>query len=287
MPELNSEQIGKLRAYELSILDNFIEVCNVLGLRYFIVQGTLIGAIRHKGFIPWDDDIDVGMFRKDYDVFVENARQYLPENIFLQTHGTDPGYMHSFAKLRNSDTTFIELSCKNIDMNHGIYIDIFPFDYYPDNRLAGIWYDARKLLIRYRVRENYYIPSDSNPSVKNSIRWILKRISKILYPTIEIALKKQEYMYRSVPLSKRLINNGSPWGNKERIPVEWMDNTVTVQFESFSVEAPQDYDSYLRNVYGDYMKMPPEEKRIPHHYLYKLDFKRSYKTYLTDAQESI
>lgn len=286
MPELNSEQMNKLRTYELSILDKFIEVCDALGLRYFIVQGTLIGAIRHKGFIPWDDDIDVGMLRKDYDVFVENAQQYLPENIFLQTHCTDPGYTHSFAKLRNSDTTFIEMSCKNITMNHGIYIDIFPFDYYPDNMLAGMWYDARKLLIRYRVRENYYIPSDANPSVTNVVRWILKQISKLLYPTIEIALAKQEHMYRSIPFSKRLINNGSPWGNKERIPVEWMENTVTVQFESIPVKAPQGYDSYLRNVYGDYMKLPPEEKRIPHHYLYKLDFDRSYKTYLTDAQRS-
>lgn len=277
--KLTPEQIKQLREKELELLKMFVVICNQLQLNYFIVQGTLLGAVRHQGFIPWDDDIDVGMLRKDYEIFLEKASEYIPENYFLQTYETDPEYTHCFAKLRNSQTTFIETTCKNRKMNHGIYIDIFPFDYYPDGKLRGILFDLKKLIIRYRIREVYYIPSDEAVSMINIIRKILKLLSKCCYKTVEDALKKQQQLYTGIKKSKYLINNGSPWGNRERIPSEWMEEYTEMDFEGLSVKAPARYREYLQRVYGDYMTLPPAQKRVPHHYISAIDFEKSYCEY--------
>lgn len=124
MEQTNQTDLDKLKLIELDILNETISVCKKLNIRYYVLGGTLLGAVRHKGFIPWDDDIDIGMLRSDYDVFVEKAPQYLSKHLFLQTHKTDPQFFHGFAKIRNSDTIFIETVCKTKKMNHGIYSTI-------------------------------------------------------------------------------------------------------------------------------------------------------------------
>ena len=125
---LSTEQLNELKKSELEIFKSFLTVCEKLNVKYYLVEGTLLGAVRHKGFIPWDDDIDVGMLREDYELFIEKATEFLPENLFLQTYITDTEYSHGFAKIRNSQTTFIESNVRDCKINHGIYIDIFPLD---------------------------------------------------------------------------------------------------------------------------------------------------------------
>ena len=127
----NKIDIEKLKGIELQLLDAFVSACEQLNIDYYILAGTLIGAVRHKGFIPWDDDIDIGMFRKDYDIFLEEGQKLLPKDVFLQTFITDKEYPTYFAKLRKSNTTFIEKSVSKLKMNHGVYLDIFPLDYFP------------------------------------------------------------------------------------------------------------------------------------------------------------
>ena len=97
----------QLQVAVLDIFKEFLCVCEKLNLKYYLLGGTLLGAVRHKGFIPWDDDIDVGMLREDYEVFLAHAQELLPDHLFLQTYKTDPGYHHVFAKIRNSNTTFL------------------------------------------------------------------------------------------------------------------------------------------------------------------------------------
>ena len=123
-----SKTFLELKKIELEMFKYYLAICEKHDLKYFLIGGTLLGAVRHKGFIPWDDDIDIGMPRPDYEKFLLVAQKELPEHIFLQTHNTDIEYPNCFAKLRNSDTTFIETSCKKLKINHGIYIDIFPLD---------------------------------------------------------------------------------------------------------------------------------------------------------------
>ncbi len=270
--ELTNAQIEKLREKELELLKIFISVCGELQLNYFIVEGTLLGAVRHGGFIPWDDDIDVGMLREDYERFISQAPALLPEGIFLQTRQSDPEYPQCFAKLRNANTVFMETTCKNLNINHGIYIDIFPFDFYPDGKLGGFAFDFEKLLIRYRVREIYYIPSDNTLSAANIVRRIIKTIAKCRYKSVDSALERQEKLIRKFGNTRRLINNGSPWKNRERVDKNWLCETTVLSFEGLEVNAPADYDSYLKNVYGDYMELPPAEERIPHHFISQIDF---------------
>lgn len=277
--KLTTEQMELLKEKEIELLKIFITVCDELNLNYFIVQGTLLGAVRHQGFIPWDDDIDVGMFRKDYNIFLKKASEYIPDGFFLQTHETDPAYFQCFAKLRNTNTTFLETTCKNLKMNHGIYIDIFPFDYYPDQNIASKIFNLKKLLIRYRLREMYYIPSDHTFSFKNILRSFLKLASKCCFPTEEEAFICQEKMLNCLKSGKHIINNGSPWGMRECVPAKWLQKTILLKFEGILVKAPAMYDQYLTHVYGDYMKLPPKNQRIPHHYISAIDFEHSYQRY--------
>ena len=121
--------IKRIQSREMELFRAFISVCEKLELPYFLNAGTMLGAVRHNGFIPWDDDIDVAMLRSDYEIFLSRAQELLPENMFLQTIDTDPEYLHNFAKIRHNETTFIESSVKSRHIHHGLYLDIFPLDY--------------------------------------------------------------------------------------------------------------------------------------------------------------
>ena len=133
------ELMQKAHCKILEILTIFDDLCKKLNLKYTLSSGTLLGAVRHKGFIPWDDDVDVAMPREDYEIFVKNANSMLPDGFFLQHYTTDKHYMHIFAKLKNSNTTWIESGIgPKKNMNHGIYIDIFPIDSLKDpKKLKG------------------------------------------------------------------------------------------------------------------------------------------------------
>lgn len=122
--------MNELQQKERDLLKIFIDFCDKNKLTYFLVGGTLLGAIRHKGFIPWDDDIDVAMPREDYDKFIVLASKHFTKDkdVFFQNYRTDKYYPYVFSKLRDSNTTFIEKIYKHVDMNHGVYIDIFPID---------------------------------------------------------------------------------------------------------------------------------------------------------------
>ena len=270
--ELSKEAMTRLRAKELAILQAFIAVCQQLNVQYFIVQGTLLGAIRHQGFIPWDDDIDIGMLREDYEIFLAKGQALLPKQLFIQTSQTDPFFPHGFAKVRDTSTSFVETTCKNLPMNHGIFIDIFPFDYYPDKKRRQFTFEIKKLLLRYRIRQELYIPADHTFSMINIGKNLLKGFSKLIYPSYSQALIAQMLHYQSVKAGNFCINNGSPWGKRECIPTAWLKEVMTVQFEGIELCAPKCYHQYLSHVYGDYLKLPPEEKRVPHHYICDLNF---------------
>ena len=136
---MNDRNFEKLKKIEIELLLSFIEITKKYNLKYFLLGGTCLGAVRHNGFIPWDDDIDVGLPREDYEVFLKVAQAELPENVFLQNGNTDPEYTLNFAKLRNSDTTFMEQSFKNYKINHGVYIDVFPLDGYKNSFVTAFW----------------------------------------------------------------------------------------------------------------------------------------------------
>lgn len=270
--ELTKEQLEGLKQKELELLRIFIRICKERKLRYYILGGTLLGAVRHRGFIPWDDDIDVGMPRRDYERFLRHGQQHLPKGFFLQTHLTDPDYPPNFAKLRNSSTTFVERSLKGRRIHHGIYIDIFPLDFYPDH--GRHLFSLKSLLLKLRITDAF-APGDMKRRTK-----LVRRLSRILYPSISQAVIAREHLFRSVTNGKYIANHCGAWGKKEIVPAHWYGEGTTLSFEGIQVNAPSEYHSWLTQVYGDYMQLPPAEKRIPHHYVEAFDLNRPFTCYI-------
>lgn len=266
-----SQQLKKL---ELDMFVRFIRVCGELGLRYYILGGTLLGAVRHQGFIPWDDDIDVGMPRADYEIFIKEGQKYLEAPYFLQTFRTDPLYTMNFAKIRNSATTFLETSFRGRDMNHGVYIDVFPLDFYPDDPRTERNLRRKKWFLSGRVAASFYY-SDRLP-----LRSRAKHLAcRLVHPSMEKTLQAREDLYRSVTEGSRIVNHCGAWGDKEIIPARWYGEGCELEFEGLKVRAPKDWHSWLTQVYGDYMQLPPVEKRVGHHYCDVIDLDKPYTEY--------
>ena len=265
------ETTEKMKQIEIELLKEFISVCQKLHLNYFIAYGTLLGAVRHKGFIPWDDDIDIVMLRADYETFLEKAPQYLREPFFLQTHKTDPNYFNCFAKLRNSNTTFIQKSVKNLKINHGIFLDIFPLDFYTkENHREFQW---RKFVMDERIIMEI-IPTRDRPLKCKLIR----PYAKLSFPMVEQAYAEREKMFCSVQDGAYLADN--TWGEKEIMPKEWFDEVMVMEFEGLRVNAPKEYDKILTQEYGDYMQLPPVGQRITLHDAIVIDPDKSYLDYM-------
>ena len=273
--------MNEIQKIELDMLLEVDQVCKKLGIHYFIVGGTLLGAVRHKGFIPWDDDIDVGMLRADYETFVHRAQELLPAGSFLQTRFTDPELPCCFAKVRKDGTTFIETSMKDLRIHHGIYVDVFPFDYYPQNRVLAKINDIRLILIAHRVNEAFYSKEKAEYSLRGRIAHIL---SGLLYRDVKSALAAKDRICRSVSQSALITNYNGAWGEREIVPAEWVTRYTELAFEGHMVKAPAAYDAYLKHLYGNYMELPPAEKRVTHHYTEAIDTQRPYTVYLNHDQ---
>ena len=262
---------NRLKITELNILKAFICICKENKLQYYLVGGSAIGAIRHQGFIPWDDDIDVGMPRKDYNRFLEIAQVSLPDYYFLQTYETDPEYLANFAKIRDSRTTFIESSMKNRRINHGVYIDVFPLDYYPEKHEK--WFKFIELLQSARLSKEFA----SQPSFKMRVTQF---IALILFPSVNLTLRKRNEHIQSVEVSSKITNFCGAWGDRETVPAQLFGEGYLVAFEDIEVLVPKDYDTYLQHIYGDYMKLPPAEKQVSHHHTEIIDLDKPYTEYL-------
>ena len=248
----------------LDILKAFVRVCEKHNLTYFLVYGTALGAIRHKGFIPWDDDIDVGMPRKDYEKYIQLQSEYEGTPYFIQTFKTDPCYIYNYAKLRDSSTTFLENAFKNHRINQGLFIDIFPVD--GMSREVG---DREKIGKKNKFvwRQVYfsYLPALRRKVHKRTFfKDILLNIVAGLFYVFDIAHyrnKRVERFVRKVPFEEAKMA-GIMFGFTWRINCMDADifrETVKVPFEDIEVRVPKQYDRYLTLLYKDYMKFPPKE----------------------------
>ncbi len=269
--------VKELRQCQLSLLRSLDEVCKKLNISYFLDHGTLIGAVRHQGFIPWDDDIDIGMLRKDYEIFISRAYQFLPDYYFLQTNETEPDFYNNFAKLRDERTCYIESKYRDKDIHHGVFIDIFPFDYYPDHKFSEKIFNLKRKFLKRRIEDGFL---DDNRKKLSKKGQIVLMLSKMIYPDIKKAVKVREGLLKSVPESRFY------WCSQgiDKIPVEWLSQTVKLSFEGLMVSCPLAYDSYLTKFYGDYMQIPPVKDRVGHHYYECIDLHRSYKEYMKEKR---
>lgn len=260
MREIQFEEMKKI---ELNILTYFTEVCEENNLRYYLGGGTLLGAVRHKGFIPWDDDIDVMMPRPDFQKLLSLSINN--ENYNIIKPGT-AGYYYNFAKLVDTRTILEEKGIKLID-GLGVYIDIFPLDGMPETP------DARKKRfkelnsIRKRINNTCLLKPKfhRNPfaylnacRIYNSNKYI--DLPSLQKKYLDLALKN------SFDDSEFVFAAGGAYGARDIFPGKWFEKEIELQFENLSVKAFNGYDFYLTQLYGDYMTLPPEDKRVtPHH----------------------
>ena len=279
--KLTDEQLNRLKEVEMDIFKSFISVCEKLNLRYYLLGGTLLGAVRHKGFIPWDDDIDVGMLREDYEVFIREGQALLPDGYFIQTLHSDSEYLANYAKIRNSNTTFLETSARNLSINHGIFMDVFPLDYCPDDSQKRAEEKKSRMLQTSRISQEF-----CSQNKKKTLKGVLVSIlASIKYPTARKALLAREKLYRATKQSTLIANYGGAWGDKEIVPAEWYAEGCSLEFEGIEVRGPKEYEKWLTQVYGDYMTPPPVEKQVSHHYIDVLDTEKSYKEYINKGEK--
>lgn len=286
MVEPNQVQLEKLKKCELELLRAFLHVCDKLSLRYYLLGGTLLGAVRHQGFIPWDDDIDVGMPREDYEIFLREAQLLLPECYFVQSLSSEPEYHQNFAKIRDSRTTFVEYPVRKRRINHGVFIDVFPLDVYPEGEKERAAMDRFQQIFKFRVRAAVEVPEVSRHGMVEELALkVLSGLAVLCYPNYRKALEHREAVQSRNTQGSMWANYCGAWGKKEIMPAEWYGRGTPMQFEGLTVMGPECYDKWLTQVYGDYMQLPPVEKRVGHHYAEAIDLETPYTEYLKTIEQ--
>lgn len=267
MVEPTQAQMKRMQEIELDMLRAFVEVCQKLSLRYYLVGGTLLGAIRHQGFIPWDDDIDISMPRADYEIFLREGQTHLPEHLFLQSIYSEPEYHLNFAKIRDSRTTFVEYAVRKRKIHHGVFIDIFPLDAYPQDPKARKTMDRYQKLFKYRLRAEVEIPDAARHSrAAETVLTAMEYVSRLCYPNFRKMLEERERIQSAAQGEDIWVNYCGTWGQREIMPAEWYGAGTEVTFEGMTVMGPSQWENWLTQIYGAYMQLPPLEKRVSHHY---------------------
>ncbi|MBO5420852.1 MAG: LicD family protein [Clostridia bacterium] len=265
--------MNDLQKKELEILLEIDRVCNEHNIRYFLSSGTMLGAIRHHGFIPWDDDIDIIMDIKDYWRFCEIAPGALGKNFFLQSTDTDLWYK-SYSKVRYNNTTMIEETYKGINFHHGVWVDIFPIMGIEKNQKSINRINTVIRLSDWLVYDAFFDPSLDSPG---KLRLLLKlplRIRRAICKAIrKLAFKS----------SAGFTYCDYYWGryfDSPRFKTEDFKEVIRVPFEGHLLPIPKEYDKILKSVYGDYMTPPPPEHRNSGHIIEILDLDKDYTHYL-------
>jgi len=263
-------KLRRLQLIQLEMLCDIVKICNNHHIKYFLIGGTLLGAVRHKGFIPWDDDIDIGMFREDYQRFLEVCRASLPDKYLLQNKESDCRIPVSFSKIRKKGTLFFEEGLSKSDIHKGIFIDIFPLDYVKEisSISTEIFYQCYKILQYFSYFKNGY-----RFRRFRCINFIFFPFSWIPYKFIN---KLSSFVIDSCISSNSefVTSFFSGYGYKrQRIKSTIYGDGVQILFEGCLFNVPFKYTEYLINLFGDnYMNLPQKNKRRTHVDLDKVQF---------------
>lgn len=267
--QFTDEVLRRLHATQVEILDEIVRICDKHGLRYYLAEGTLLGAVRHEGFIPWDDDLDIAMPREDYETFFKLCETELSSQYYAHSQHTDENYLHIFGKIRKHGTLFEEGSVRHLPSPQGIFVDIFPLDRVKRER--GLIKRLREKCVGLSfvvIKCKLGICRPQTPAVR--IGCFLARFMSVR----QISKRAEKWIRRQNRGSADyVISYGSGYDStKHTIPKEKYEPAVRVKFEGKFYTAPCDSDYLLRRIYGDYMQPPPEEDRIWHHQPERLDF---------------
>lgn len=262
-------ELKEIHQIETDILKEVDRICRKENIRYYLAGGTLLGAVRHKGFIPWDDDVDIAMPREDYERFLKVMKNGAHEYYKILALEYRKDYPYTFAKVVDTRTGFQEEIGKEIS-DLGIFIDVFPLDGMGNERNAAM----RRMMKIIRLRSRIIEASLKEDEIKNKEtsfkNKVLKGTANCLIKLIGI---RRSYGYLVEYVKKKDFNRsywiasavGGAGIEKELIERKYFDDVVEMEFEGNLFFAPAGYDVYLKNLYGDYMKLPPKEQRIAPH----------------------
>lgn len=258
---LSEDELRKTQLIQLELLCEVDRICQKNNIQYNIIAGTLLGAVRHNGFIPWDDDADVALLRNEYEKFCQAIERDLDnEKFYFQDHRNTKGYRWGYGKLRRKNTLFLREGQENMPYEQGIFIDIFPLDNVSNNKVARIFSNIHC----YLIRKCMWAPIGKTQSVnpisrfgyscldKISDKWLFEHYNKYIEKTKKI----RSYWVRI--LTYPTPNNTYAYKKK------WYENSSRIIFESKEFSGIGDWDDYLTFKFGDYMKLPKESERKRH-----------------------
>lgn len=273
---MDNKLLRQVQLVQLEILKEVKRICDENNITYSLEGGTLLGAIRHKGFIPWDDDLDISMVRTEYERFLKIAPGAIKPEYVVQSWYSDAGYGLPFAKVRKRNTLYLEKATEKAACNQGIFIDVFPYDEYPEDVTAqkeqGKVFTFYKTLIRAKC---HYTPWYESGAM-NWKKYILYLPFRFLamFQSKETMVKKYDENAKkhNGEGHKQLYVQGISAYGKYLVNSEMFQDEILITFEDDEFKAPRDYDRLLTSMYGDYMTPPPAGQREDRHRVLKISF---------------
>lgn len=265
------KDIRILQEEELKVMKIIKKICEKENLSYFMIGGTLLGAIRHGGFIPWDDDIDIAMPRRDYEKFIEVSPKYLPSNIFIQNFRTDEEYRYYITRILNKNVLVEEKRFSGADTPQAYAaVDIFPIDGSPNNKVLRKIHYLRIMIRRFLISLCYRDTIDKERKRSKIENFFLNILIRIPF---EIILDPKKIKENLDSILKKYSMEDSLWSGtimgayrvKEMVPTSMFGKAKMYKFEDSTFYGPELTDEYLKHMYGDYMKIPPIEQQKTHY----------------------
>lgn len=274
--ELTPEEFRKMQLLELDMLVDFDRVCRAHNIKYAILGGTLLGAVRHKGYIPWDDDADIGMLREEYEKFKMVSHELSPEICYFQDHTTDLEYRWGYGKLRRTGTEYVRVGQEHLKCKTGIFVDVFPLDDVPKSTIGQMIQDLYCFCCR-KILWSEVGKKTSKGLLKVWFSLLSKIPTKVPFSLLRLYTRKSNNNSNNLVRTLCYTAIGKlyfkhPVKQRYGFPKRWFLDCAEYPFENTKLMGSRDYNEVLTFWFGDYMQLPPEEKREQHSACSYIDF---------------
>lgn len=261
MVNIDKETLRKIQLVQLEMLQEVDRICKKCDIHYNIIAGTLLGAVRHGGYIPWDDDADVALLRGEYEKFrIACETELDTTRFYFQDHRNTPGYRWGYGKLRRKDTLFLREFQEHMPYEQGIFIDVFPLDAVPENYILRsiknfecfcirkvLWAEVGKVADKSAIKRGWFHLLSKIPD-----KWVFGYYHRVIKHAHKLDSRWVRILMFPTP--------NREWGYLRK----WYEDSVDTVFESVIFQGIRDYHAYLSFKFDDYMKLPPEDKRKVH-----------------------
>lgn len=274
--ELTPEEFRKMQLLELDMLVDFDRVCRKHNIKYAVLGGTMLGAVRHKGYIPWDDDADIGMLREEYEKFRLVSNELNLDICYFQDHTTDPEYRWGYGKLRRTGTTYVRVGQEHLKCKTGIFVDVFPLDDIPKSTIGQMFQDFYCFCCR-KILWSEVGKKTCSGILKVWFSLLSKIPTRVPFSLLSLYTKKSNNNSDNLVRTLCYTSIGKlyykhPLKQRYGLPKSWFLDCTEYDFENVKIMGSRDYDEVLTFWFGNYMQLPPEEKREQHSACSYIDF---------------